>query len=361
MKVALVHDYLIQMGGAERVVALLHELFPDAPIYTSVCRKAGLSKEFKNADIRTSFLQKFPLMGKEFRLYFMLYPWAFSSFDLSEYDLIISSSSAYAKGIRKKKGQIHVCYCHTPMRFVWRYEDYIKRQGMNPLITKVLSNFMAPLRGWDLKTVENVDHFIANSSFVAKRIKSIYKRDSVIIFPPVDTERFRPSKEDGDYFLVVSRLKSYKRIDLAVEVFSKLELPLKIVGEGPAAKGLKRIAGPSVEFLGHLPDEEVGKLYAGCRALVFPGEEDFGITPLEAAASGRPTIAYRGGGAEKTIIDGKTGVFFDCQDEGSLARAVERFGSFRFNKDEIAAHAKKFSKDVFKERIMDFLHENKIL
>jgi len=299
-------------------------------------------------------------MGREFRLYFMLYPWAFSSFDLSEYDLIISSSSAYAKGIKKRKGQVHVCYCHTPMRFAWRYEDYIKRQGLGPIITRSLSAFMKPLTAWDLKTVDSVDHFIANSRFVSQRIKSIYNRDSVIIFPPVDTDRLKPSSEDKDYFLIVSRLKAYKRIDLAVEVFSKLELPLKIVGEGPALKSLRCIAGPSVEFLGHLPDEEIGKLYAGCRALVFPGEEDFGITPIEAAAAGRPTIAYRGGGAEETIINGKTGIFFDRQDEGSLARAVERFISLRFDKNEIAAHARKFSKDVFKERIKSFLHENKI-
>jgi len=359
--VALVHDYLIQMGGAERVLASLHDIFPDAPVYTSVLRKTNLSSEFLKMDIRTSFLQNWPFMEREFRVYFMLYPLAFSSFDLSQFDVIVSSSSAYAKGIKKRKGQVHVCYCHTPMRFAWRFDDYIARQNLNPLLAKGISLFIPWLKKWDLDTVKNVDYFIANSSFIAERIRSIYKRDSVIIYPPVDLELFKPSTIDKDYFLIISRLSAYKRIDLAIAAFSKLGLPLKIVGIGPDLKRLKNLAGKSVEFLGHLPDEKIKQLYAECRALIFPGEEDFGITPLEAAASGRPTIAYGAGGAKETVIDGKTGILFKEQTEESLSSAIERFQSMKFDKEVLVGHAKKFGAEVFKERFKRFLNENKIL
>jgi len=359
--VALVHDYLIQMGGAERVMAAIHEIFPDAPVYTSVLRKKNLSLEFKNVDIRTSFLQNWPFMEKEFRIYFMLYPLAFRSLDLSQYDVIVSSSSAYAKGIKKRKGQVHICYCHTPMRFAWRFDDYIARQKLNPLIAKGISLFIPWLKKWDLDTVKNVDYFIANSSFIAERIRSIYKRDSVIIHPPVDLTLFKPSATDKDYFLVVSRLSAYKRIDLAVAAFNKLGLPLKIVGIGPDLERLKKLAGKNIEFLGHLPDERIKQLYAECRALIFPGEEDFGITPLEAAASGRPTIAYGAGGAKETVIDGKTGILFAEQTEDSLSRAIESFQSLWFEKEVLVQHAKKFGREIFKEKIRGFLNENKIL
>jgi len=361
VKVAIVHDYLIQMGGAERVVVELHDLFPSAPVFTSVYRKDRLSKEFLSMDIRASFLQNFPFMEKEFRIYFLLYPFAFSSLDLSGYDVIISSSSAYAKGIKKRKGQVHVCYCHTPMRFAWRFEDYIEKQDLNPLLMKLISWFVDPLKKWDLNTVKNVDHFIANSSFTAGRIKSIYGRDSVIIYPPVDTVAFKPSNNVKDYFLIVSRLAAYKRIDLAVKAFSKINFPLKIVGEGPDLKRLKAMAGRNIEFLGRLPDEDVRKLYSECQALIFPGEEDFGITPLEAAASGRPTIAYGQGGVLETIIDGKTGILFDSQTEASLSEAINRFKSIKFDRNILVTQAGKFSREVFKEKMRRYLHENKIL
>ncbi|MFA4966607.1 MAG: glycosyltransferase [Candidatus Margulisiibacteriota bacterium] len=360
MKVAIVHDYLIQMGGAERVVAALHELFPQAPIYTSVFLKNKLSRELQTADIRASFMQNLPFMEKEFRMYFLFYPFAFSSFDLSKYDVIISSSSAYAKGIRKRKGQVHICYCYTPMRFAWRFNDYIERQELNPLLARGLSLFVPILKKWDLGTVKNVDYFIAISRFVSDRIKSIYGRDSVIIYPPVDTSLFKPSHTEKDYFLIVSRLVSYKRIDLAIKVFNKLGLTLKIAGEGPDLERLRSLAGDNIKFLGRLNDEEIKRLYSECRALIFSGEEDFGITPLEAAASGSPTIAYGRGGALETIIDGRTGILFDRQTEESLSMAVMKFKSSGFDKKDLLAQAEKFSKDRFKERIRGFLNENKI-
>ncbi|HTY13515.1 MAG TPA: glycosyltransferase [Candidatus Omnitrophota bacterium] len=361
MKVAIVHDYLIQMGGAERVVAELHAMFPDAPIYTSVCLHDRLLPELKDADIRTSFLQFFPFMREEFRIYFLLYPLTFTLFDLSGYDVIISSSSAYAKGIRRRKGQFHLCYCHTPMRFAWRFRDYMRNQGWRRLFSPLLSVCMEWLRRWDRGTTEGIDVFIANSSFIAERIRSIYGRDSVIIYPPVDTGRFKPAERGGNYFLIVSRLLFYKRIDIAVEAFTRAGKPLKIVGEGPAESALKRTAGNNIEFLGRVPDTEVKRLFAECRALVFPGEEDFGITPVEAAASGRPTIAYRAGGALETVIDGVTGVMFDRQTADSLADAVVRFESARFDPERLVAHARKFDRKVFRERIRGILNENKIL
>ncbi len=359
MKAAIVHDYLIQMGGAERVVAAMHKLFPQAPVFTSVFRKNKLSDDFSGMDIRTSFLQNWPLMDQEFRLYFLLYPLAFYLMDLSGYDLVISSSSAYAKGIKKRKGQLHICYCHTPMRFAWRFDDYIRMQGLGNLSAAVLSPFMSLLRMWDRWSSDNVDHFIANSAFIAARIKSIYNRDSVIIHPPVETSDFDPAGADGDYFLIVSRLLSYKRIDIAVNAFCRLQYPLKIVGEGPARRALEKISGPNIEFLGRLPDDQVKRLFSGCRALIFPGEEDFGITPIEAAASGRPTIAYRGGGALETVIDGETGVMFNTQESSALAEAVIRFNEIKFDRSRLAAHARKFDRTVFEEKFRRFLDEIK--
>jgi glycosyltransferase involved in cell wall biosynthesis len=360
VKVAIVHDFLIQMGGAERVVSALHELFPKAPVFTSVFRKNELTADFLSMDVKTSFLQYFPFISGNFRAYFLLYPLAFHSFDLSGFDLIISSSSGYAKGIRKRKGQVHVCYCHTPMRFAWNYKDYIARFGMNPLASKMLSLSVPALKHWDLGTVKNVDHFIANSRFVADRIRSIYQRESVIINPPVETDKFKPLAKSGDYFLVVSRLMPYKRLDLAVKAFNRLKLPLKIVGNGPALAQLKQIAAGNIEFVGRVPDEEVNELYSGCRALIFPGEEDFGITPLEAAAAGRPTIAYASGGALETVIDNKTGILFKEQSVGSLSDAVERFMGARFDRQKLVEHAHSFRRGVFIEKMKGFLNENKI-
>lgn len=355
MRIAIVHDYLNQFGGAERVISALHELYPDAPVYTSIYDAGRLPAVFQRMDIRTSFMQRLPLVNALYKYYFMLYPIAFERFDLSEYDVILSSSSAYAKGVKKRPGQLHICYCYTPARFLWRYEDYVRKENIWPSFKQFLPFLLEPLKKWDLNNNQTVDYFIAISGAIAERIKKIYGRESVIIYPPVETAYFRPAHSDGDYYLIVSRLNSYKRIDLAVAAFNELDLPLKIVGDGPARQQLARLARPNVEFLGRRPDEEVKRLLSECRALIFPGEEDFGLVPLEALASGRPVIAYRAGGAVETLRDGETGVFFDEQSPRSLINAVNRFKFAVFQKEKLRQRALAFDKKVFQDKIARFV------
>jgi glycosyltransferase involved in cell wall biosynthesis len=357
MKLAIVHDYLNQFGGAERVVEALHELYPEAPIYTSIFDPSRLPESFSRMDIRTSFMQNIPLVMPLFKLFFMIYPIAFERFDLSEYDVILSSSSAYAKGVRKQKGQLHICYCHTPMRFVWRYSDYIKKEAVPEWIKMILPFFLDPLKKWDRATAKAVDYFIANSQNVADRIKRIYGRESVIINPPVETERFRPGVIDRDYYLVVSRLAAYKRIDIVIEAFNRLELPLKVIGNGPAGPALRKIAKGNIEFLSNVDDQELAAYLAECRALIFPGEEDFGIVPLEAMASGRPVIAFKSGGAKETVLDGKTGAFFPQQSPPALIEAVKRTKFMVFNKTEIRQYALGFDKEHFKRKLDSYVRE----
>jgi glycosyltransferase involved in cell wall biosynthesis len=355
MKIAIVHDFLNQFGGAERVVSALHELYPEAPIYTSIYDERKMPDNFRKMDIRTSFMQKFPFIFKFFKAYIYFYPLAFESFDLSEYDVILSSSSAFAKGVKKREGQLHFCYCHTPMRFVWRYDDYVKRESILPLLKEFLRQLLKPIGKWDLETAANVDYFIANSKTIAERIAQTYKRESVIINPPVETSFFKPSGLNHDNYLVVSRLNTYKRLDIVIKAFNKLDLPLKIIGDGPDRKNLNKIASSNISFLGKLSDQELARQLAECQALVFPGEEDFGIVPLEAMACGRPVIAYNAGGARETVIEGKTGMFFDQQDESSLIEGVKKFRFATFNKDEIRRHAETFDKEIFKNRIREFI------
>lgn len=356
MKIAIVHDYLNQFGGAERVVSALHELYPDAPIYTSIYDEKRMPDNFRKMDIRTSFMQKFPFIFKFFKYYFLFYPLAFESFDLSEYDVILSSSSAFAKGVKKKKGQLHICYCYNPMRFVWRYDDYVKREGYPAFIKNILPVILGPVKRWDIETAREVDYFIAISKTIADRIKKTYGRESDIIIPPVECSLFRPSSQAQDYFLVLSRLNAYKRIDLAVKAFNKLDLALRIIGDGPDKKSLERMANPNILFLGRVSDEELAGNLAECRALIFPGEEDFGIVPVEAMASGRPVIAYRAGGAKETVLDGETGIFFDKQDVDSLVNAVKRFQFMTFDKKKIREWAEGFDKEVFKNKMREFIN-----
>ena len=358
MKIAIVHDYLNQFGGAERVVAALHELYPLDPIFTSIFDEKRMPENFQRMDIRVSFMQKLPFVFGLFKYYLFFYPPAFENFDLSEFDVILSSSSAWAKGVRKREGQLHICYCHTPMRFVWRYEDYVKRESIPSVMKSVLPLFLEPIKKWDLQTAQQVDFFIANSVNVAERIKKTYGRESVIINPPVECGFFKPSAVDLDYFLVVSRLNPYKRIDIVVEAFNQLELPLKIIGRGPDQGNLQKRTGPNIEFLGRLPDQELVRYMAECRALIFPGEEDFGIVPIEAMATGRPVIAYKAGGAKETVIEGKTGVFFEKQSAESLIQALKRFQFTSFNKKEIRKHAEKFDKQIFKQKIKEFVEQS---
>lgn len=355
MRLAIVHDFLNQFGGAERCITALHELYPEAPIYTSICDLSRLPEVFQRMDIRTSFMQRLPFSSVFHKYYFMFYPLAFERFDLSGYDVVLSSSSAYAKGVRTRPGQLHLCYCYTPARFIWRYEDYVSRENIAPLFKQVLPFLLEPLKKWDLANSRGVDHFAAISGAVAERISRIYGRQSDIIYPPVETDFFRPASVDRDYYLIVSRLAPYKRIDLAVAAFNELDLPLKIVGGGPDRARLEKLARPNIEFLGRLPDAEVRRLLAECQALIFPGEEDFGIVPLEALASGRPVIAYRAGGAAETLNDGETGVFFDEAAPRSLINAVNRFKFLAFDKEKLRARALKFDKRVFQREIDRFI------
>jgi glycosyltransferase involved in cell wall biosynthesis len=358
MKLAIVHDYLNQFGGAERVVEAFHEIYPHAPVYTSIYTPDTMPDSFKAMDIRTSFMQKFPFLGKYFKHYLLFYPKAIESFDLSGYDVILSSSSAFAKGAKVKEGSLHICYCHTPARFVWDYNNYVEKEEIPGVLFKILPFAIKRLKNWDLKTNSGVSDFIANSYNIKGKIKKFYNRESAVINAPVDVSMFKIQGGINDYFLIVSRLNSYKNIDLAVKVFNSTNLKLKIVGTGPHKKHLEELAsGDNIEFLGKVTDEELIKLYGRCRALIFPGEEDFGIIPLEAQASGRPVIAYGRGGSLETVVEGRTGIFFKDNDPASLTAAIEHFIEIedRFDKNAIRKNALGFSKEMFKDIIKNFI------
>lgn len=357
MKVALVHDYLNQMGGAERVVLALHELFPDAPLYTSIYDPNRVDQAFRNIDIRTSFMQKLPLVKKHHQPFLPLYPFAMERLDLRGYDLVLSSSSAFGKGIITGPETMHICYCHTPMRWCWNYNEYVERERLGKLSRAVLPFLITGLRVWDQTTAMRVDHFIANSPVVAERIARYYRRESVVIPPPVEASRFLfdPASEPEDYFLIVSRFMPYKRIDLAISACNRLQLPLVIIGSGRDEERLRKMAGPTIRFLGRLSDSEVLRYYAHCRALILPGEEDFGITPLEAQASGRPVIAYGAGGALASVVDGITGRFFTEQTVDSLADVLATFDERAFDTNTIRNHALEFDKPRFNRRMLQFI------
>jgi glycosyltransferase involved in cell wall biosynthesis len=335
------------MGGAERVAEAMHDSFPSAPMYTTVALPKGLPGTLRTADIRTSLLQKLPSLDRRFRHYFMLYPFAVENFDLSAYDLIFSSSSGYAKGVRRRRNAIHVCYCHTPMRWVWRYEDYVARERFGGVVRAALPTLLWGLRKWDLRASRQPNYYIANSNLVARRIKKIYGREAFVIPPPIDVQRFQMAKanEVDDYYLVLSRLMPYKRMNRR----------LVIIGDGPDRARLEKIADDRIEFMGRQPDKVVNYFASRCQALLFPGEEDFGMVPLEVNAAGRPVIAYRGGGALETVVENVTGVFFDQQNGHSLAEAIEKFEGLTWRQDVLRHHAEKFDRNVFAFRVLQFL------
>ena len=348
MKIAIVHDYFIQQGGAEKVAEELHAMFPSSTLVTTV-------DIHKTPGIVTSWLRHLRITEKNHRLFFLLYPLAVETLDLTEYDLIISSSSGYAKGVRKRKDAIHICYCHTPMRWVWRFGAYAERESFGGITKRILPSLLAILKRWDLAASRRPDYYIANSRVVADRIAQHYGRESVVISPPIDTKRFKEAGTDGDFYLILSRLAPYKRLDLAVEACKRLGRRLVVIGDGPARLDLERIAGPRTEFLGRVDDEVVAEYASRCKALVFPGEEDFGMTPLEINAAGRPVIAFRAGGATETVIENTTGVFFDEQEPESLMSAIEDFERRFWDRDVIRKHAENFGREVFVSSIVQFV------
>ncbi len=360
MKVAIVHDYLIQYGGAERVVEALSEIFPQAPIYTSVYMPEKMPEVFKTKDIRTSFMQRLPFIRDHFKKYFLLYPYAFGSFDLSAFDIILTSSSAYAHGIKAPKNSLVICYCYTPPNFIWNYDEYVAKEAIGSFQKKLVSFCVSIfLKKRDLVSASGVHHFIAISNRAAKKIKDIYHRDSTVIYPPVDVNKFFISESRSGFFLIVSRLTSYKKIDVVIEAFNNLGYPLKIVGTGAFKWRLQQISGPNIDFAGVVNDQTLAKLYAECKALVFLEASDFGLAPLEAQSSGRPVIAFAKGGALETVIDGETGIFFNEQAPDSLIEAIKKFQASEqiFDPNKIRAHASRFDKEIFKNRIRTFVEE----
>ncbi|MFH1769149.1 MAG: glycosyltransferase [Parcubacteria group bacterium] len=362
MKVALAHDYLIQYGGAERVLEALCEVFPDAPIYTLLYDDRSTGKVFKDREVNTSFLQKLPFVRSHHRLFPWLMPVAVEQFDLSYFDVVISVSASFAKGIITKPHTKHINYCLTPPRFLWDdSHKHISEFRLPWGFKRLLPYLITYLRIWDKDASLRVDEYVGISNFVLNRIKKYYNKDAKMIYPPVDTSKFRISPAIGDYFLMIGRLVPYKRFDLAVQTFTAMNLPLKIVGDGPERQRLEDMSGDNIEFLGLQSDYKLPELYCHAKAIIFPQEEDFGIVPLEAMASGRPVIAYRGGGALETIVEGETGVFFDEQTEIELAKAVGQCVMTQWNFQAIREHALKFDKERFKKEIAELVTQKELL
>jgi len=354
--VALVHDWLNQMGGAEDVLETMVGMFPGSPIYTSMYWREGMPSAYRAWPVQTTWMDRLPGIYRHHQPYLPLYPLAFSGLDLSDYDLILSNKSGFCHGVRTGAAS-HVCYCLAPTRYVWDFESYAAREALPAALKTALRPVIASLRRWDYQAAQRVDRFVAISREIQSRIRRHYGREAAVIHPPVDTERFRPSSEREDYYLIVSRLIPYKRIDLAVRAFNQLGRPLVIAGGGRDREALEALAGPTVTFLGYVPDEELPGLYARCRAYVLPGVEDFCIAPVEAQAAGRPVIAYGAGGALDTVIEGDTGVFFRRQTPEALAEAVRAFDPDAIDPDACSANADRFDVAVFRDKLSRFIQE----
>ena len=355
MKIALVHDYLVQDGGAEKVLEVLQEIWPKAPTFVLFFDPKKMS-QYLGKDIRTSFLQRFPFATKKYQWYITLMPTATEHYDLREFDVVISSTSAFAKGILTRPDAVHICYCHTPTRYLWTdTQSYIRELHVPNFVKAMLPPVLSRLRMWDQQAAQRVDLFIANSNTVAQRIKKYYRRDSEVIYPPVQTTHFHLSPKPKTYFLTGGRLVAYKRFDLVINAFNKTELPLKIFGTGPIERSLRKQAKTNIEFLGRVTEKEQRDLYANAKAFIHPQEEDFGITPVEAMASGTPVIAYRKGGATETVVEGLSGEFFDIQSSDELTDRLVRFDASKYDSHKIKAYAEKFSVELFKKHMKELV------
>lgn len=344
----MVHDYLNQRGGAERVFAHFVAAWPDAPVYTSLYDARELGDLVPAPRVRTSFLQHFPLHERYFRALAPLYPCAFERFDLTPYDVVVSSTTAWAKGVRTRADAIHVCYINTVSRFAFDYERYVGGFGIGALARPLVARLIA----WDMRAAQRPTVFVANSRNVAERVRRYYGRDALVVPCPVDVERFTVGRGNGDYYVVVSRLLPYKRVDLAIRACALAGVPLHVVGTGPAAASLRALAaGTQTTFHGYLDDARVNAIVGAARAAILPGEEDFGLVPLEAAAAGRPTIAYGAGGALETVVPDVTGAFFAAQEPESLAAALRDFDPARYDARRLRAHAEDFAPARFIERL----------
>lgn len=355
LRVAIAHEWLTTLGGSERVVETMLEIYPGSPVYTTFLSDRNLPESVKSWDVRTSFVQRLPFLHRVSQKYIPLFPLAFESFDLSGYDVVITSSSACSKGVLTGPGTLNICYCYTPLRYAWQPHLDRRLGHANPAVKAANDLVVHYLRLWDRLASDRVDHFVAISNHVAARIAKFYRRQAAVIYPPVDVERFPVVNCARDYFLVVSRLVPYKRVELAVEAFTRLGLPLKVVGDGPERDRLRAMAGPNIEFLGFVGEDDLPELISGCLALIFPGEEDFGIVPVEAMAAGRPVIGLARGGLMESAVEGKTAVMFPEPTAASLIDAISRFRPDDFNPAKLSKQAAKFSKKRFKKEFSEFV------
>lgn len=357
-RVALVHDFIQSLGGAERVTLALSEIFPDAPIYT-LTYNPKLSKYFRGKKIIVSGLQKYSFLPAKFLLPF--YAGAIESFNFSGFDIVISSSNSFAKNIITPADTYHISYIHSPMRYVWdAWHTYLDEQKLSRAMAGTMQSLLSKLRIWDKLGSSRVDLFVANSKNVRNRVNKYYRRDAKVLYPPVDVRQIALNKENKGYFLAISRLSRYKRLDIAVEACRDLDMPLVVIGTGEEESKLRKLAGGQTEILGWVNDTEKIKYIENCRALIFPGEEDFGIVPVEAMAAGKPVIAYKKGGLMETVVDGKTGLFFDNQNAESLKRAIRLFKMKEndFDAKAIRQHTQQFSKEVFKKNIAELIQQS---
>ena len=357
-RIAIVHEWFTSMRGGEKCVEAMCEVFPGADVYALLHVPGSVSPTIERALVRTSFIQRLPSAATQYRRYLPLFPLAIRGFDLAGYDLVISSNHCVAKGVKTHPGTLHICYCYTPMRYIWgQYDDYFGK-GRADLVTRAaMKVFVGPLRGWDLATAANPHYYVAVSENTRRRIRDIYHRSSDVIYPPVDTARFAPGGTSGDYYLMVSALVPYKALDLAIAAFNATGDRLVIVGEGPDRRRLEAMAGPAITFEGWQPDDRLAEYYAGCKAVIFPGEEDFGIVPVEAMAAGKPVLAYARGGALETVVsrpDLRTGILVHEQTVDALLEGIRRLKETAFDPDALRRHAAFFDRLKFKERMHEY-------